>query len=308
MGQMVRKTVSGDRPSPDKIRHNGFIRQSSANPAVLPLPSGRPIFLSRLLIRLHPSCCSALFQLGMKKALLIVHQETSDPGLVGQLLQSYGYELDMRCPALGQALPDNLNDHAAAVVFGGPMSANDCDSLPFIRTELDWIPLALESGKPYLGICLGAQLLARALGATVTPHPDGVKEIGYFPIAPTSAGHRDFSQIPYVYHWHGEGFEVPQGADLLAAGDVFSNQAFRYGSRAYGLQFHPEITAEMMQRWTTTAPEQLDLPGAQPAHEQLQNHQRYGPLVEAWLDGFLQRWLGLSAEPNGAAIKSIPIN
>ena len=97
------------------------------------------------------------------KILLIVHQQFSDPGRMGAKLQALGYELDLRCPMLGAPLPASMDDHEAVVVFGGPMSAND-DHLDGIRAELDWIPRAVESGKPYLGICLGAQLLARAGG------------------------------------------------------------------------------------------------------------------------------------------------
>ena len=120
----------------------------------------------------------------MKKILIVVHQPTSDTGLVGQILRAWGYTLDIRVPSQQDELPPTMDNHDAVIIFGGPMSANDRETLPFIGTELDWIPVALESGKPYLGICLGAQLLARVLGATVQPHLDGLVEIGYFPVMP----------------------------------------------------------------------------------------------------------------------------
>ena len=94
-----------------------------------------------------------------------------------------GYPLDMRRPRFGDALPETMRDHAGAVIFGGPMSANDDDE--FIRREIDWIAVPLKEDKPFLGICLGAQMLARALGARVFPHPEGQAEIGYYPIRPT---------------------------------------------------------------------------------------------------------------------------
>lgn len=229
----------------------------------------------------------------VKKILLIVHQETSDPGLVGQILQEAGYTLDIRCPAIGTALPETLDDYAGAVVFGGPMSANDDVSLPFIQTELSWISIALSSGKPYLGICLGAQLLARVLGATVAPHPNELREIGYVPIQPVAEPGNPLLSLTHVYHWHKEGFELPQGSSLLAKGPVFPNQAFQYGN-AYGIQFHPEITQNMINHWVAQVPEQLCLPGAQPYEEHLKGHDRYAAQVEHWLRNFLmQEWLGV---------------
>ncbi len=228
----------------------------------------------------------------MKKILVIVHQASSDPGLVGQLLRKYGYELDIRVPSQQDELPLTMDNHSGCVIFGGPMSANDDDTLPFIRTELDWIPVALESGKPYLGICLGAQLLARVLGATVAPHPEGKVEIGYFPIAPTLAGSEYFKEPLHVYHWHCEGFELPKGAIKLAAGETFPNQAFRYGETAYGVQFHPEMTQPMIEKWIALGAHMLTRTGAQSQNEQMQKHALYAPARENWLESFLCRWLG----------------
>jgi GMP synthase (glutamine-hydrolysing) len=228
----------------------------------------------------------------MDSILMVVHQETSSPGLVGDKLRSRGYTLDIRCPALGDDLPATLEHHQAVVVFGGPMSANDGDTLPFIRTELDWIAqVVLPAHRPYLGICLGAQLLARALGAAVNPHPDDWREIGYYPLHSTAAGQDLFPPTLQVYHWHGEGFDLPTGAIALATGDAFANQAFRYGDRAYGLQFHPEITATLIDEWTTRGVDQLPLPGAQSRDQQLQGHGHYAPQVDQWLDRFLEHWL-----------------
>lgn len=225
-----------------------------------------------------------------KKVLVIVHQASSDPGLVGQTLTDFGYELDLRRPCLGEALPTTLDRHEAVIIFGGPMSANDSETLPFIRTELDWIPTALSSEKPFLGICLGAQMLARVLGATVKPHPDRLVEIGFFPLVPIGSLQQEFGTLEYVYHWHKEGFDLPAGAHLLAQGETFPNQAFRYGSTAYGVQFHPEMTWDILNRWTTQAPEMLVLPGAQ-SREQLKNYTLYAEVCKVWLQGFLFQWL-----------------
>jgi GMP synthase (glutamine-hydrolysing) len=228
----------------------------------------------------------------VRKILIVVHQATSEPGLIGQVLQDLGCELDLCCPAIGQPLPQQLDDYAGAVVFGGPMSANDDETLPFIQDELDWIRLFLDSGKPYLGVCLGAQLLARVLGAQVSPHPEGMKEIGYSQIKPV-AGEPDLSGLTHVYHWHKEGFNLPQNAVLLAEGEVFANQAFRYGN-AYGVQFHPEITHSMINRWVAAVPDYYTEPCVQLLDVQLQRHSQHAASVEKWLRSFLRQWLGSS--------------
>jgi GMP synthase (glutamine-hydrolysing) len=231
----------------------------------------------------------------VKKILIVVHQPTSDTGLVGQILRAWGYTLDIRVMSQQDELPPTMDNHEGVIIFGGPMSANDRETLPFIGTELDWIPVALESGKPYLGICLGAQLLARVLGATVQPHPDGRVEIGYFPVMPTGMDSEHFDQPLYVYHWHREGFELPKGAVSLFKGETFENQAFRYGENAYGVQFHPEMTREMMERWTTEGAHMLTLPGAQSRDEHFYQHSLYAIAMENWLKRFLCHWLGQDA-------------
>lgn len=228
--------------------------------------------------------------------LLVLHQETSTPGRVGRLLQERGHPLDIRRPRYGDPLPDTLAGHAGAVIFGGPMSANDPDD--FVRREIDWVATALKEDKPFLGLCLGAQMLARLLGARVYPHPEGRAEIGYYPLVPTPAGHRLAGELrvpwpSHVYHWHREGFDAPEGAETLATGDDFPVQAIRVG-RAYGLQFHPEVTHAMVCRWTVRAHERLSLPGAQPRHEHLEGRLMHDPYVAEWLDAFLDHWLGES--------------
>src|SRR5438132_10087747 len=120
--------------------------------------------------------------------LIVLHQESSTPGRVGNALRALGHRLDIRRPRLGDPLPETLDQHAGAVVFGGPMSANDSDD--YVRREIDWIEIPLREQRPFLGICLGAQMLAKQLGARVAPHADALTQIGYYPIRPTAAGHR----------------------------------------------------------------------------------------------------------------------
>ncbi len=122
----------------------------------------------------------------LRPVLIVLHQETSSPGRVGNVLRALGHKLDIRRPRFGDPLPETLDGHAGAVIFGGPMSANDPDD--FVRQEIDWIAVPLGEQRPFLGICLGAQMLARQLGARVAPHPQGLAQIGYYPIRPTASG------------------------------------------------------------------------------------------------------------------------
>lgn len=140
-------------------------------------------------------------------------------------------------------LPD-LAELDGVIAMGGPMSVNDEAQLPWLRAEKRFIAAAIDAGKAVLGICLGAQLIASALGARVYPGPH--KEIGWFDIESTS-NHSGLFQFPpsvTVFHWHGETFELPAGATRLARSAGCENQAFQIGARAIGLQFHLEMTPE----------------------------------------------------------------
>jgi GMP synthase (glutamine-hydrolysing) len=252
------------------------LRQDHANP-VLPFPGIRR--------SVRPPVTAA----ALLPVLIVLHQESSKPGRVGNVLQAIGHPLDIRRPRFGDVLPETLDAHAGAVVFGGPMSANDDED--YLRREIDWIEVPLREQRPFLGICLGAQMLAKQLGAEVAPHPEGRTEIGYYPIRPTAAGLALCPDWPErVYHWHREGFALPSGADLLAEGDDFPVQAFQYG-HAFGVQFHPDVTAAMMHCWTTRDSEQLDAPGAQPRHQHFSGRAMHDRLERAWLAHFIGGWL-----------------
>jgi GMP synthase (glutamine-hydrolysing) len=154
---------------------------------VLHFPSGVPV---------APTAAKPLLPL-----LIVLHQEMSTPGRVGNALRALGHGLDIRRPRFGDPLPETLGGHAGAVIFGGPMSANDPDD--FVRQEIDWIAVPLREQRPFLGICLGAQMLAMQLGARVAPHPEGRAQIGYYPIRPTAAGQAICPNWQdHVYHWH----------------------------------------------------------------------------------------------------------
>jgi len=221
--------------------------------------------------------------------LIVLHGELSTPGRIGQALSSRGIPLDIRRPRFGETLPTTLKDHAGAVIFGGPQSANDDD--PFIRGEIDWLAVPLKEDKPFLGICLGAQMLARHLGARVYKHAEGHAEVGYYPIRPTTAGRELCANWPErVYQWHREGFDLPRGTDMLAEGDSFPVQAFRCGN-AYALQFHMDVTHAMMCRWTTRGHARMALPNAQQRDAHFEGRLLHDAACKAWLSSFLDFWL-----------------
>lgn len=226
----------------------------------------------------------------MKRPILIIlHQETSTPGRVGHRLVQRGYALDIRRPRFGDPLPETMDGHSGAIVFGGPMSANDPDD--FVRQEIDWISVPLSEGAPFLGICLGAQMLARQLGATVFGREDGHVEIGYYPLFATEAGRTLCDWPDVIYQWHREGFTLPSGADCLATSDLFECQAFAYGGSAFAFQFHIELTLAMMHRWTVRGAERFTLPGAQHGRLHLDARHVHDQATSRFLDAFLDLWL-----------------
>lgn len=233
---------------------------------------------------------------GRKPVLIILHQEQSTAGHIGRLLALRGHELDVRRPRFGDPLPPTLRDHAGTVIFGGPMSANDADG--YVRREIALVELALRERAAFLGVCLGAQMMAAALGARVAADADGHCEIGYHRVEPLSEATLGGTWPTRFYQWHSEGFDLPSGAVALARADGrFPNQALRYGAAAVGLQFHPEITYAMAARWSARNEAKNEgRPGAQPRHAQLADHVTHGPAVLAWLSRFLEDWL-TAAEP-----------
>jgi GMP synthase (glutamine-hydrolysing) len=217
--------------------------------------------------------------------LVVLHQERSSPGRVGQMLLQKGYDLDIRHPVLGDTLPSTLDGHGGAVIFGGPMSANDSE--PYVKSEIGWLDVPLREGRPFLGICLGAQMLVRHLGGKVEARDDGQAEIGWYPLHPTEKGRLLMHWPSMVYHFHREGFDLPRGAELLAEGDTYPNQAFRYGANAWGLQFHAELTRAMMHRWVVHGAHRFVLPNAQQGREHLEGRMIFDAALKTWLSEFL---------------------
>jgi GMP synthase (glutamine-hydrolysing) len=188
----------------------------------------------------------------MKKLLVLQHVPHEILGTLNPLLKHAGFRI--RYVNFGRH-PDakpSLEGYHGLVVLGGPMSVNDSNRMPHLITEMKLIEEAMKEDLPVLGICLGAQLTAKTLGANV--YRNNEKEIGWYDVTPTKEAERDtllagFRGTEKIFQWHGETFDIPHGASHLASSPLCGNQAFRYGDKVYGLQFHLEVDEPMIHRW-----------------------------------------------------------
>ena len=184
------------------------------------------------------------------RVLVLQHIACEPPGVFEDVLHERGAELHRVELDEGEALPD-WRDFDAIVAMGGPMSVNDDADLPWLTEEKEALGDAVRAGMPYWGVCLGVQLLAASLGARVYPGPE--PEVGLLPISMTGEARSDpvFGEAPHelvTLQWHGDTFDLPEGAVRLASSPAYANQAFRF-ERAYGVQFHLEVSAEMARDW-----------------------------------------------------------
>jgi GMP synthase (glutamine-hydrolysing) len=235
------------------------------------------------------------------KALVLQHLACETPGVFEDVLRERGFEIHRVELDEGEALPD-WKEFDAIVAMGGPMSVNDEHELPWLKDEKRLIRDAVEAGKPYWGVCLGVQLLASSLGARVYTGPK--PEVGLFPVTLTEAAMTDpvFAGMPPEFltlQWHGDTYELPEGAVRLASSHAYPNQSFRWRN-AYGVQFHLESSAEMVWSWADIPEYVADLertlgPGSAPGlldevatrADQLRDSGRR----------LFERWLAATVEP-----------
>lgn len=229
-----------------------------------------------------------------KKVWAFTHVSYEDLGSLEHVLRGYGVrpavimpcQSDIEC--LDPLEPDLL------IVMGGPMGLYDADCFPHLHHEIRFVEARIAAGKPVLGICLGSQIIAKALGAKVFKGPQGM-EIGWHPVSMNADGMRtplkylDQSE-GHVMHWHGDTFELPQGAKLLASSDRYQNQAFSYGDNVLALQFHPEVTEVKLERWYARLEHEI-LASGQTIDSMRTDAHQHGDLLKTQNRLFFTEWL-----------------
>ena len=198
----------------------------------------------------------------MPKLLVCQHVPFEILGTLNPLLRGFGFRIKYVNFGRDPRAEPSLEGYDGLILLGGPMNVDQVECHPHLATELRLVQAGIARGMPILGICLGAQLIARALGAEVRPSPE--KEIGWYDVTLTEEGRRDplfahFDAAERIFQWHGDTFEIPEGALHLAASPTCVHQAFRYGDHVYGLQFHLECDERLIERWLTVPVHRAEL-------------------------------------------------
>ena len=230
---------------------------------------------------------------GARRAVVIRHVAFEDLGSFAEPLIRHGYGIEYVEAGLDDLDQPAVTDSDLLVVLGGPISSVDDRQYPFLADETRLLERRLGADRPTLGICLGAQLMARALGARVYA---GAKEIGWSPLSLTAAG--GASALRHlapdktsVLHWHGDTFDLPRGAVHLASTAVCENQAFLWGARGLALQFHVEVTAAGLERWFIGHTLEIETTPGISVEELRAATARAAPLLEPQAQAFLRQWL-----------------
>ena len=245
------------------------------------------------------------------RILAILHPGAGNSGLLAERAAAGGHALTVWTPGDGESLPDPPASHDAVVVFGGGMNVRDAERLPWLTGEIELLRDVLQEGVPVLGICLGAQLLAVAAGAEV--RRSAAPEIGWFEVT-RAGGDPVLDRLPQrfeAYEWHSYTFELPAGAVELARSAVCS-QAFRLGGSAWGVQFHPEVTPEIVRTWALdyeSDPDAVQLDFDPRAHLALAERR-----LPAWMDlgrdlfdGFLAAAAATGARAAAGPVAAEPV-
>lgn len=227
------------------------------------------------------------------RLLVLQHEECEPLGIFEGLLKEKGIEC-VYSRLYEEKAPTSLDGYDALIAMGGPMNVYEEKEYPFLKDDDRLIKEALKRGKPVLGVCLGAQLMAKALGARVRKGRE--KEIGWYSVKLTEEGRKDrifgrFGDVFRVFQWHGDTFDIPRGGIRLAGSERFANQAFGF-DKSYALQFHLEVTADVIRDWFNEYNEEVEsLRGKIDPAKILKDTDEYirglNALAEKFITGFL---------------------
>ena len=231
----------------------------------------------------------------MTDILILTHVDFCPPGHLGTLLDRLQLPFDVRRVDLGELEGYDLERPRAVAIMGGPMSVND--DLQWLRDEIAAIRRFIERDVPMIGHCLGGQLLAKALGADIHRLP--YTELGWQPMRRQEAQSPWLAHLPDefpIYQWHGDTFDIPEGATRLLSSPWCENQGFSYGERILGLQGHPEMTEELVSDWVNGFPEYLDpsQPSQESAEVMLEGLPQRVAAMNRVAEGFYSHWLKLA--------------
>jgi GMP synthase (glutamine-hydrolysing) len=230
------------------------------------------------------------------KCVAIRHVEFEDMGTFERVLRRRGWNVSYVDASRSSALAATAGDPDLLVILGGPMAVYEADRHPFLKQEIAVAADRLRRDRPILGICLGSQIMASALGGRVYAGPK--KEIGWYPIELECDAEKDTAasclaaESSMFLHWHGDTFELPRGAVPLARSRLYERQGFRYGNNGYAVQFHPEVVPERIHLWTEGHERLLaTTPEAQSAEEIETGARIHGPAMASRASAFLESWL-----------------
>jgi GMP synthase-like glutamine amidotransferase len=229
----------------------------------------------------------------MAKIIVLQHHPAENLGAIADALEGAALAWQYVRIHDGHPVPKDMKGAGGLIVMGGPMSVYQTERFPFLPCEMKLIEDAIKQDRPVLGVCLGAQIVAAALGAKVEKNPAG-KEIGWFPVVLHAPAHEDrlfrgVAQTITPFHWHGDHFELPSGAVSIASSEKTPCQAFRYGEKTWALQFHLEVTRIGIENMSNAFARELDREKIS-ANEMLAASDTHLPALETLAETIFARW------------------
>ena len=227
----------------------------------------------------------------MAKAVALRHVAFEDLGTFEDVLSDRGFDITYLKP--GEVDPAQALEADLAIILGAPVSVNETLDYPWLEDEIAFAKARLDADKPTLGICLGAQIMARALGAAVEPAPE--QEIGFSLLFLTESGWqtplKHFARDHFVLHWHGENCDLPEGAQWLAFTELCPYQAFQVGHNGLALQFHPEVRAGALEDWLIGHAHEINHAVSARPRQLRVDAERWGAALEPVAKSFFTEWL-----------------